>query len=222
MVGWLCAMATFSWIAYRDGYVGTLLPVWNSVFVLGTLPIVSGVFARRLWAQRWVVGISMFTAIGNAWQASRMDSPLLWFGAALLAVVALTLRRAKPVFNDSDGNRGVVQQLIATVVTIGSVLVSLQAMHTTGTERGRMAFAAEIQQTYAKAGAATVHVYVDNLDLVIESSTDTEAQIDSGAQMIHGQLVTSGPRAKAWILGFKRIVVTNGSYQRTLSPDDPP
>lgn len=222
MVGWLCALAAFSWIAYRDGYVGALLPLWNSVFVLGTLPVVSGVFARRLWAQRWVVGISAFTAIGNAWQASRVDSSLLWFGAALLVVVAITLKRAKPIFNDSDGNRGVVQQLIATVVTIGSVIVSLQTMHGPGTERGRTLFATEVQQGYTKAGATTVHVYVDNLDLVIESPTDTEAQIDAAAQLVHGQLVTTGSRAKAWLLGFKHIVVTNGSYKRMLSPDDPP
>lgn len=222
MVGWLCVLAALSWIAYRDGYVDTLLPIWNSVFVVGTLPIVSGVFARRLWAQRWVVGISAFTALGNAYQASRADSTLLWFGAALLTVVAFMVGRAKPVFNDSDGNRGRVQQLIAWVVTIGSVIVSLQTMQTTGTERGRGLFATEVQQGYVNAGAATVRVHVDDRNLVIESSTDTEAQIDSAAELLHGQLVTTGRRAKAWVLGFKHIVVTNGSYKRTLSPGDPP
>jgi hypothetical protein len=222
MVGWLCALAVFSWIGYGEGVVDMLLPIWNSVFVIGTLPVVAGVFSRRLWAQRWVVGISMFTALGNAWQASKVDSMLLWFGAALLAAVVFTLSRAKPLFNDSDGNRGVVQQVIATIVTIGSVVVSLQTFDGTGTERGRTMFAAEVQQAYSKGGATTVRVYVENLDLVIESTTDTDPQIDSAADLLHGELVTAGQNAKAWAVGFKHIVVTNGTYRRTLSPGDPP
>ena len=67
MVGWLCVMAVFTWVAYDEGYTGLLLPIWNSVFVLGMIPIVQGVFARRLWGQRWVVGVSLFTGTNTAW-----------------------------------------------------------------------------------------------------------------------------------------------------------
>jgi hypothetical protein len=222
MLGWLCALAAFAWIAYDDGYTNLVLPIWNSIFVLGMLPIVQGVFARRLWGQRWVVGVSVFTGIGNAWQAMRMDSSLLWFGALLLFAVALVVRRAKPVFNDSDGNRGRIQQTIATIVTIGSVIVSLQTMQGGGTERGRTAFAQEVQAGYDKAGVAgAVRVYVTDRDLVIEAKGDTNEQIDAAADGLQAQLASVGPRAKAWVLGFEHIVVTNGSYQRTLQPQDP-
>ena len=221
MVGWLCAMAVFSWIAYRDGYVGVVLPVWNSLFVAGTLPIVSGVFARRLWGQRWVVGIATFTGISNALQASRSDSTLLWIGALLLGAVALTVRQAKPLFSDSDGNRGRIQQIVATVVTIGSVVISLIVVQGGGTERGREQFAAEVRQSYEKAGVTTVDVSVKGLDMVIEAKTDTDAQIDAAADMMRGELAKVGPRAKAWAVGFKQIVLTNGSYTRVLTPDAP-
>lgn len=222
MVGWLCAMAAFSWIAYDDGYTSVVLPVWNSVFVLGMIPIVHGVFARRLWGQRWVVGVSVFTGIGNAWQASRMDSSLLWFGALLLLAVALVVRRAKPLFNDSDGNRGRIQQAIATIVTIGSIVVSLQTMQGGGTERGRAAFADEVQASYDKAGVVgAVRVHVTERDLVIEAPGDTNEQIDAAADALQAQLASVGRRAKAWVLGFEHIVITNGGYRRTLEPDSP-
>ncbi|HEY5921163.1 MAG TPA: hypothetical protein VIV11_05810 [Kofleriaceae bacterium] len=222
LVGWLVAMAGLSWLAYDEGYTSLLLPIWNSVFVLGMVPIVQGVFARRLWGQRWVVGISVFTAIGNAWQASRMDSSLLWFGAALLVAVAIVVKSAKALFNDSDGNRGRVQQTIATIVTIGSVVVSLQTMQGGGTERGRASFAREVQQSYEQAAPGAVRVSVDERVLVIESKGDTDAQIDGAADQMHAQLATAGRRAKAWVLGFKHIVITNGSHKRTLSPDNAP
>jgi hypothetical protein len=223
MVGWLCALAAFAWIAYRDGYTTLLLPIWNSLFALCMVPIVHGIFARRLWAQRWVVGISVFTGAGSAFQAMRTDSTLLWVGAFLLAAVAIVVKRAKPLFNDSDGNRGRIQQLIATVVTIGSVVVSLQTMKGGGTARGREMFAQEVQSTYDKLAVGTVRVYIDGeVNLVIEGKTDTNEQIDEAATAMDSELVKVGSRAKAWVVGFKRIILTNGSYQRVLTRDAPP
>lgn len=222
LVGWLCAMAVFSWIAYDAGYTSLLLPIWNSVFVFGMVPIVHGLFRRRLWGQRWVVGIALFTGAGNALQASRMDSTLLWFGAALLCAVAFVVQRAKPLFNDSDGNRGTIQRTVAMIVTIGSVVVSVMAMQGSGTARGRTAFASEVQQSYDKAvGSGRVRVYVNEQSLFIESTGDTDQQIDSAADSMQLQLASVGRRAKAWVVGFMRIVMTNGSHQRVLVPADP-
>jgi hypothetical protein len=223
MLGWLCALAVFAWIAYDEGLCSLLLPIWNSVFVLGMLPIVQGVFARRLWGQRWVVGISVFTALGNGMQAARVDSEPLWFGCALLVAVAVVVKLARPLFNDSDGNQGRIQRLIATIVTIGSIVVGLQTMYGgPGTERGRELFAREVQANYDKVGAGAVRVYVNDVNLVIESKSDTPESLDAGAEALHAQLVAVGPRAKAWAVGFHRIILTNGSYQRVLTPDLPP
>lgn len=221
MVGWLCVMAVFTWVAYDEGYTGLLLPIWNSLFVLGMIPIVQGVFARRLWGQRWVVGVSLFTGINTAWQASRMDSSLLWIGALILFAVAIVVARAKRLFNDSDGNRGRIQRAVATIVTIGSVVVGVQAMQGGGTERGRAAFASEVQAGYDKAGVGdSVRVYVDDRVLVIEAKGDTNEQIDVANDAVAAQLASVGRRAKAWVVGFKKIVITNGTYRRELvSPD---
>jgi hypothetical protein len=91
-----------------------------------------------------------------------------------------------------------------------------------GTERGRTAFAQEVQASYDKAGVAgAVRVYVTERDLVIEAKGDTNEQIDAAADGLQAQLASVGRRAKAWVLGFKQIVITNGSYQRTLQPQDP-
>ncbi|HEX5064432.1 MAG TPA: hypothetical protein VFV99_33885 [Kofleriaceae bacterium] len=218
MLGWLAAMAGFAWMAYDDGYTSLVLPIWNSVFVLGMVPIVQGVFKRRLWGQRWVAGVSIFTGISNAWQASRMDSTLLWFGALLLFAVAMVVRRARPLFNDSDGNRGRIQQLVATIVTVGSVVISLLVLQGSGSERGRASFAREVQASYDAGAPGRVHVQVIDRGLVIESIDDTNEQIDAAADSLQTQLSSVGPRAKAWAVGFEHIVITNGSYTRTLTP----
>ena len=218
MLGWLGAMAVFAWIAYDDGYTSLVLPIWNSLFVVGMVPIVQGVFQRRLWGQRWVAGVSIFTGIGNAWQASRTDSTLLWFGALLLFAVAMVVRRARPLFNDSDGNRGRIQQFVATIVTVGSVVISLMVLQGGGSERGRASVAREVQQSYDKAAPGRVHVQVSERALVIESKEDTNEQVDAAADSLQTQLSSVGRRAKAWAVGFEQIVITNGTYTRTLAP----
>lgn len=222
LVGWLCALSVFSWLAYREGYVATLLPVWNTVFVAGTLPVVAGVFARRMWAHRWAVGIAAFTGLGNAMQANRSDSTLLWIGALLLAAVVLVLVLARPMFRHDNAHRGTIAQLIAIVVTVGSVLVYFSTVKAPGTERGRAAFAAEVQHSYEKAGVTTVRVFVEGRSLIIEGKTDTAEQIDEAAQQMTSQLRAAGSNAKAWMLGFENIKLTNGSHTRLLAPADPP
>ena len=98
----------------------------------------------------------------------------------------------------------------------------MMAMQGTGTERGRAAFASEVQQSYDKAaGSGRVRVYVNDRALFIESTGDTDQQIESAADSMQMQLASVGRRAKAWVVGFKFIVMTNGSHQRVLAPDAP-
>jgi hypothetical protein len=220
--GWLCALAVFSCIAYRQGYVGTLLPVWNWIFVVGTLPVIAGIFARRMWAHRWAVGIATLTGLGHVIQANRNGSTLLWAGALLLAAVVIVLVIARPIFRHDSAHRGTLAQLLALTVTIGSALVYLTTVNSPGTERGRAAFVTELQQTYAKAGVTSVRVFIEGRSLVIEGKLDSDEQIDAVAQEMHVQLRKTGPNAKAWMLGFENIKLTNGTRTRFLAPADPP
>lgn len=222
LVGWLATLAVFTWLAYREGYVDTLLPAWNTLFVVGTLPVVAGVFARRMWAQRWAFGIALFTGLGNALQASRADSNLLWIGALLLGAVVIVFAKARPIFRHDASHRGTLAQLIATIVTVGSIFIYFTSMNSQGTERGRVAFAAEVQQSYEKAGVGTVRVYIEGRSLIIEGKSDTDEQIDEAAQLMTAQLRSAGRNAKAWVLGFENIKLTNGSHTRLLAPSDPP
>ncbi len=130
MLGWLGVTAAFTWRSYGAGYAGLLLPIWNSLFVIAMIPIVHGVFERRLWGQRWVAGTSLLTGISHALTASRADSTLLWCGALLLFAVAFVMQKAQPLFNDSDGNRGKLQQTMALVAMVGSVVVALLVART--------------------------------------------------------------------------------------------
>jgi hypothetical protein len=218
LLGWLGVLAVLAWLSYREGYVDLVLPVWNSIFILGIVPIVSGIFARRLWAQRWVAGIATWTGVTTAWGAMRSESALLWAGAVLLLVVVVTLRRAAHVFNDSDGNRGRVQRTIAMLAVIGSVVVTIYVRQATGSERGRAMLASEMQDRYAEIAPGKLRVFAEGRDLVIEAPGDTSEQIDASAELMNGQLDAAGKRARAWVVGFESVIVTNGSYSRTITP----
>lgn len=217
MLGWLAVQAYLAWVAYDEGVTSKLLPIWNSLFALGMVPTVHGLFSRRLWAQRWVVGVSTFTGISCAITASRSDASILWVGALLLAIVAIVVKQAKPLFNDSDGNRGRVQQLIATVVTIGSVVVSVIVMQGGGTERGRTLLAAEIQQAYDREVPGQVNVLVDGKDIKILAAGDTDEQVDAAAESMQTALDRTGSRAKMWAVGFEHVIISNGRHERLIT-----
>ena len=218
LVGWLCVIAALSWMAYDEGYIDVPLPLWNSFFVVGTIPLVAGIFSRRLWAQRWVLGIALFTGIGNVMQASKADSTLLWVGAVALGGIALVMIKTKPIFRYDNAHRGTFAQLVATVITVGSLVMLFGVSQKQGTERGRKAFAAEVQKGYVDAGITSVRVYIEERTLVIEAPSDTNEQIDQAADMLRAQLVQAGANAKAWVLGFQTLKVTNGTHSRLLAP----
>lgn len=221
LIGWLGVMAGLAWKNYADGYVDTLLPAWNTVVVFGMVPIAVGVFRRRIWAQRWVLGTSMLTAMSLGMQASRSDSTLLWVGALLLGGVAIVMAKTKHVFRHDDSHRGTLAQVIAMVALIGSVLVYISVGESRGTERGRQALAAEIQKGYADAGASA-HVFIEGRTLVIEIAAATDEQIDVIAQQYHTLLKPNGNNARVWVLGFDAMTFTNGTHVQRLAPPDSP
>lgn len=217
MMAWLGVQAWTSWLAYDEGYIGALVPVWNAVFWVGTLPIAVGIFKRSLWAQRWAVGICTFTAIGNALHALRSGATLLWVGVLVLAAAAIGMSVAKQGFKHKRDGSSIIQQAVATLVVAGSLVIGVMSLGSTGTDRGRKAFVAEIQTAYDKAGAP-VRVYANGLQLVIEAPSDTDESIDAAADAMQATLAEHGGRAKAWVVGFESMVITNGKRQRLLRP----
>jgi hypothetical protein len=217
LLGWMAVLAGLAWLSWHDGWTDLVLPVWNTLLVPAFVPIVTGIFARRLWAQRWVVGISTLTGISTAWSAMRSDSMLLWGGAILLGVIALVVRRATHVFNDSDYNRGRVQRAIATVALIGSVVITIYVRQGNGSERGREILVREMQDEYAQVAPGKLRVYASQKSLVVEAREDTNEQIDAAAEQMNSNLAAAGKQARVWVVGFDSVIITNGSYSRTIT-----
>lgn len=220
-IGCLGLLAALAWKNYADGYVDTLLPAWNTVVMFGMVPIAVGVFRRRIWAQRWVLCTAALTALSLGMSASRSGSTVLWTGALLLGAVAIVMAKTKDVFRHDDSHRGTLPQVIAMVALIGSFVVYFSVGENRGTERGRKAFAAEVQDSYAKAGT-DIRAYIEGRTLVLESAAGTDEQIDALAQDLHTMLKRNGDKAKVWVLGFDAIEVKNGSHEQRLAPADPP
>jgi hypothetical protein len=218
LLGWMAVLAGLAWLTWREGWTDLVLPVWNTLMVPAFVPIVVGIFARRLWAQRWVVGISTLTGISTAWSAMRSESTLLWAGAILLGVIALVVRRATHVFNDSDYNRGRVQRAIATIALIGSVVITIYVRQGTGSERGREILVREMHSEYTKVAPGKLRVYASKRSLVVEAPGDTNEQIDAAAEQMNSDLAATGKQARVWAVGFDSVVITNGSYSRTVTP----
>ncbi len=74
-----------------------------------------------------------------------------------------------------------------------------------------------MQRNYQQQGLP-VSVTARDLDLVIEAASDTNDQIDAAGDMFQRELDQTGANAKAWAVGFRRMVVTNGNYERVLEP----
>jgi hypothetical protein len=213
---WGVAMAVFSWVAYAEGIQGLLVPVWNCVFALALVAVTIGVFMKQEWARQWGIGISVLNGLGNAWGAVSPGAGFLWIGVVVQAAAALVLllsKREYAKFDQTSTAVGKLSQALSLVALVGSIAVSVLASGT-GTEKGRLDFANEVQSSYP----AGVEVRADGLTLRIESAGDTDAQIAEAATLLRRQLQTTGENAKAWLVGFSRIEITNGRYSESVEP----
>ena len=86
-----------------------------------------------------------------------------------------------------------------------------------GSAKGREALAAEIQADYL-ALALPVTVKAKGRELVIETPTDTADQIDIEAAMLRKKFAVRGANAKAWLVGFRVVKITNGSHEAVIVP----
>jgi hypothetical protein len=159
------------------------------------------------------------TALSTVMNAAQSGSWILWFGVFVLAGVAIVFAKAKSIFRHDNAHRGNLAQLIAVAVTVGSLLVYFKVETSQGTQRGRIAFVEEVKQGYVKAGITTVEVYIEGRALVIKGETDTDEQIDEAARGMEVQLRSHGRNAKAWVLGFRNIKITNGRHTRFIAPE---
>ena len=215
---WGVTMTAISWIAHVEGFQGLIVPLWNCVFVLALVAVTIGVFMKKEWSRQWGVGISVLNGLGNAWVAVSAGAGLLWIGVVVQGAAALVLTLSKREFARFDQTStvvGRVSQTLSLVAVVGSVVVWTLAPGT-GTEKGRQDFAKEVQSSYP----AGVEVLADGLTLRIESTGDSDAQIAEAATLLRRQLQTTGENAKAWLVGFKRIELTNGRYTESIEPED--
>ena len=218
-LGWLGVQAYLGWVAYHDGYIDSLVPIWNSAVVAGTAWVVLGIFRHKMWAQRWAVGIAFFTAINLVLHATRAnDAGILWVGAVVLLVAALAIGAAGAWFTEKTTVSPGVQRAIAVIALVASIAVAYSSSGTAGSEHGRNRVATELQGEYNRNGVTGVTVYVDDRDLVISAPDDTSEQIDEAAVMFRATLAKTGDRARVWAVGFRRIVLTNGQHRRVLTP----
>jgi hypothetical protein len=217
MMGWVMVQTGLSWRAYSDGYIDSLVPSWNLVFTAGVGFITFGVLQRRRWALGWARGTAMFNALGNGLVAMA-GTELFWIGVLVQVSCAVALYSARDEFADGpkDGLNARLGKVLGVLAIAGSIYVGFAARtNHLGTERGREAFAREVQQSYHDAGARDVHVSASRRTLVIESP-ESDAAIDASAAVLRAEIEKHPRSAKAWLLGFERIRVTNGSHEALI------
>lgn len=220
VAGWVVVMAYVTWGHYRDGYMDALLPAWNSAFAVGVGAIAYGVLMRRRWALRWAAGVAIFNGLSNVHTAATSGVEWLWIGVALHALCAIALFSARQKFVDgpNDGRNARLGHVLSTLAVAGTIYVWYA--HTTrepGTERGRQAFAAELEHNMNVDGSeAKVSVVASGRALVMTLREASNAEIDAVAAAWSAGLEEAGKNARVWVLGFERIRFTNGTHEALI------
>jgi hypothetical protein len=108
-----------------------------------------------------------------------------------------------------------VSQALSVLALAGSFVVPFLA-GTGGSEQGREAFVAEVQTGYADTPG--VRVSAQGTVMKIESAVDTDESLKVAADALRQQIRVSGSSAKAWLVGFTAIEMTNGSAVERITP----
>ncbi len=214
---WFFATDAFSWIAFNEGLQPLTLPIWNCVLAMAIVSITIGVFMKREWARQWGLGTSALNGLGNAVDAVRLGTGLLWIGVVVQLAAVIPLALSKKEFKRYDQSKTTLGQLgqgLSAIAIVGSILIHLTGLGAgKGTERGRNDLAAEMQAPYPPG---TVNVRADGSTLRIESMGETDGQIIVSADFMRQQLAKAGENAKIWAVGFERIDVTNARHVETI------
>src|SRR5262249_18378806 len=217
----------FIWIAAgQDQLPNYLLPVWNTLISAGMIVILIGLLGRNEWARQWAIGTSVLSVVGEGLRVAQGSTLIPLVGVAAGVVTAGCLTAAKrefvvdsvnPMKLKSVSNR---QVLLTLGLVLGAIVVSSMGSGgmSVGGERAREAFAAELQGNYAAAGITSVTVKASGTNMTIASPTESDERIETAAEEVRQQLRASGSNAKAWIVGFKQIIVTNGQRTVRLTP----
>jgi hypothetical protein len=160
--------------------------------------------------------------VSQGYTAATNDANLLWVGVLIQAACAVTLLMAQPSFVARPRSLGRMKlgKGLSTAVLVGSLLIGFAGgSGSSGTERGRTALAADLQERYERMGLLSVHVRAVGLELRIESTQESGIVNDS-VELMHRELVRLGATANVWQVGFTEVVVTNGETHRVLRPTD--
>jgi len=219
LAGWIVVQTGITWVAYREGYVDGLVPAWNVAFTVGVGFIAYGVLIRRRWARGWALGIAILNGLGNALSAMHPGGELLWIGAAIQVLCAMALFAARDEFVDgpNDGRNVRLGRVLGVLAITGSIYVGFVARSSgRGTERGRAALAAELQQKVNANNEDKVQVMASGRTLVMTLQSAPPAVIDEVAASWRTELEKNGKNAKVWVLGFERIRFTNGTHEALI------
>jgi hypothetical protein len=85
-----------------------------------------------------------------------------------------------------------------------------------GSEQGRQAFVAEVRADYAASPG--VRVSAQGTVMNLESAVDTDEALKAAADGLRQQIRANGSNAKAWLVGFTAIEMTNGSINDRITP----
>lgn len=198
--------------AWSDGVIGPLMPLCKTTAALGFAFVAQRTFAGRRWAASWGPAFVLVWAPGNVRWA--MAGPAwLWIVVALEAVYALAAFASRELFPAEP--RFVQRRVRARVVLLLLVAAAAEVygrVESPGSERGRRGVVEEFERAYHKAGARDVRVEAHDLELRIVSPTDPDDKIEAFAKLLRQQLATAGPSARAWLVGFNVVTVTNGKH----------
>lgn len=217
----LAVQAAVGWSGVADGYHGPEVPAWNTLVALLGAGVAAGVFAHE-WALGWASGIALLNGISTASWALPGLSPLGLVSVAVHAVGALVfwVVSTKHPFPPDPPSRVALSRVVggvALALSLGACYVSTK--QGTGSERGRQRFAADIQAGYDEE-EAPVKVLIEGLTLRILAPGDADAAIRSVAADLR-RSIASDHDARAWVVGFERLEVSNGRLTEVIARPQP-
>lgn len=220
VVAWGVVQAVIPWMAEYEGIISPLMPIWNSVFVCAEIMIAVGVFQGKEWARRWLLGICILNGAGNVLWAIESEYAIIWIGVIVQSIGAIVAYSAKRHFIQGS-QRTTFDKLgvsLSAVAILGSFFIAFIVAGQNGTEKGRQNFIRELQAEYDRNVPGLVTVKAEGRTVVIFSPNDPTESVIAAAEDIDRRLKQSGRQAKAWLVGFTSIKITNGRYTSECRP----
>lgn len=215
---WMAMHVVMSWIAYEQSFTYASVPLWNSLVALALMTITAGVFMKQEWAREWGIGTSALNGVVYAYAALTSGAAFLWTGVLIHIGAVTALIAARKEFLRLDATQPTpsarLSQLLTLVALTGLVIVN--ATSGRGTEHGREALATDMKKDMPYG---VTDIRVDGLDLRIDVFDHPALTAGTVARSFREVTETTGRNSKVWLVGFKRIVITDRTTTEIIAPD---